>query len=155
MADNVYHTKTVLKYFRSKSGQSSTDGLLASCTLSKAVATSFLRDALTSKQLRIEIWAQPASAASTSKGGVKWELERAASPGNLEDVEDLLFQNQDILETPMCMALNFRMKDGIKHVGVAYVDSVDRKLGVSEFVETDIFSNTEASQTVLAAQCTG
>lgn len=109
------------------------------------MATSFLRDALTSKQMRIEIWTQPASAASTSKGSVKWELDRAASPGNLEDVEDLLFENQDILESPMCMALNFKVKDGIKTVGVAYVDSVDRKLGVSEFVETDIFSNTEVT----------
>ena len=50
----------------------------------------------------------------------------------------------------MCMALNFRIKDGIKHVGVAYIDSVDRKLGVSEFVETDIFSNTEVGPLNLA-----
>ena len=30
-----------------------------------------------------------------------------------------------------------------KDVGIAYANSVERKIGVSEFVETDIFSNTE------------
>ena len=146
VAEHVYHTKTVLRYFKShqskassSSSSSANDGLLASCTLSKAVAIHFLRDALTAKQLRVEIWAQ--STKSSSKGS--WEIERAASPGNLEGVEDLLFANTDILETPTCMAILFKIKDGIKTVGLAYADSVERKIGISEFVETDIFSNTE------------
>ena len=48
----------------------------------------------------------------------------------------------------MCLAITYRMKDGIKHVGIAYVDSVDRRLGVTEFVENDIFSNTEVRPSI-------
>ena len=139
VADNVYHTKTVIKYWKSKSSKNSD---LPSCTLSKAVAINFLRESLTSRQLRIEIWA-PNSSSSSSKSSASWEIERAASPGNLQDVEDLLFASTNILESPMCLAITFRMKEGIKHVGIAYADSVEHKIGVSEFVETDIFSNTE------------
>lgn len=120
------------------------DGL-PSCTLSKSVAINFLREAITSKQLRIEIWNQPARGGSSSSSS--WELDRQASPGNFEDVEDLLFDasSQNITESPMCLSIVFKIKDSIKNVGIAYVDSVERRLGVTEFVETDIFSNTEVS----------
>jgi len=43
----------------------------------------------------------------------------------------------------MCLSITYRIKDGIKSVGIAYIDSVERRLGVTEFVENDIFSNTE------------
>jgi len=121
---------------------SGSDGI-PSCTLSKSVAINFLREAITAKQLRIEIWSQP----SSSKNSSTWELDRQASPGNFEEVEDLLFDNsnQNITESPMCIAICFRIKDGIKNVGIAYIDSVERRLGVTEFVDTDIFSNTEVS----------
>jgi DNA mismatch repair protein MSH2 len=144
VADNVYHTKTVLKYFKARSGSSGNDGV-ASCTLSKSVAINFLREAITAKQLRIEIWSQPSSSSSKSSSSSGWELDRQASPGNFEEVEDLLFDNSNITESPMCLAICFRIKDGIKNVGIAYVDSVERRLGVTEFVDTDIFSNTEVS----------
>jgi DNA mismatch repair protein MSH2 len=143
VADNVYHTKTVLKYFKSRSQSSSGDGL-PSCTLSKSVAINFLREAITAKQLRIELWVQSSSSKSSSSSA-NWELDRQASPGNFEEVEDLLFDSssQNITESPMCLAITYRIKDGIKSVGIAYIDSVERRLGVTEFVENDIFSNTE------------
>lgn len=50
----------------------------------------------------------------------------------------------------MCLAITYRIKDGIKNVGIAYVDSVDRRLGVTEFVENDIFSNTEVRKRIFS-----
>jgi DNA mismatch repair protein MSH2 len=50
IARHVYHTNSVLKYLGSKSGG------LPSVTLRPTVATSFLREALTSRQLKVEIW---------------------------------------------------------------------------------------------------
>jgi len=161
----VYYTKTVLKYWRgraSKTGQAE----LPACTLSTAVAINFLREALTTKQLRIEIWAP----ASSSKSNSSWELSRAASPGNLADVEDLLFGAEGgayaggsastglrgITEAPICLSIVVRIKNEggtgggpSKTVGIAYLDSVDRKIGLSEFVENDIYSNTEVRETPL------
>lgn len=154
VADNVYHTKTVLKYFKSRSQSSSGDGL-PSCTLSKSVAINFLREAITAKQLRIELWVQSSSSKSSA---ANWELDKQASPGNFEEVEDLLFDSshQNITESPMCLAITFKVKDGIKTVGIAYIDSVERRLGITEFVENDIFSNTEVCfqyETNIEATC--
>jgi MutS domain I len=50
VAQNVYKTSTVIKYLGTKSNP------LASVTLSMTVAKTFLREALTTGQLRIEIW---------------------------------------------------------------------------------------------------
>lgn len=82
---------------------------------------------------------------STSNSKEKWILAQAASPGNLEDVEDLLFANTSIMDKPICLAINFRIRDGVKTVGIAYADAVERQMGISEFVENDIWSNTEVS----------
>ena len=111
---------------------------LASCTLSSAVAQGFLRDALTTKQLRIEIYEPEGSRASN-----KWQLAKSASPGNLAQVEELLFAHTDMLAAPVILALKVAIKDGVKTVGVAFADTSMREMGVSEFVDNELFSNTE------------
>jgi len=132
-----------LKYFGKPCPPSEPLGL-PSVTLSHAVANSFLRDALTTKQLRIEIWIQ-------EKGGFKWKLNKEASPGNLSQVEDLLFGagsgsggGADLLANPMIMAIRLKgnEKEG-NRVGVAFADTSQFELGVSEFNDTDLYSNTE------------
>jgi DNA mismatch repair protein MSH2 len=50
VAQHVYHTNTVIKHLGKKGGG------LPSVTLSMTLAKTFLREALTAKQLRIEIW---------------------------------------------------------------------------------------------------
>ena len=54
VAENVYHTNTVIKYL----GAGGRIAGLPSVSLKTSVAHVLLRDALTSKQLRIEIWEQ-------------------------------------------------------------------------------------------------
>src|SRR4051794_28462933 len=77
VADEVHKTRTVVKYLGGKranmfcvyycclfysmygTGDSATG--LPSCTLSKPIAEAFLREALTVKQLRVEIWTADSS----------------------------------------------------------------------------------------------
>ena len=90
--------------------------------MSTNVAKAFLRDALTAKQLKIEIWA---SESGSGKKGSKFKLDKEvsvanackgtaldaivlrgqASPGNLQAVEELLFVNSDLTSAPIVMAI--------------------------------------------------
>ena len=66
-------------------------------------------------------------------------------------MEDLLFVNTDIVSAPIVMAIKIANTPAIpgstavktKAIGVAYADSSTRELGVADFVDNDLFSNTE------------
>ena len=137
VADTVFKTQSVLKYLGKKSDQ----GGLPSCTLSVSAAKSFLRDALTAKQLRIEIWAPNEG---TGRRSGAWQISKQASPGNLQDVEDLLFLNADVVTNPIVLALRVKAQDGLNTVGVAFADATNREMGLAEYAENDLFSNTES-----------
>lgn len=66
--------------------------------------------------------------------------------GNLGSVEELLFAHTDMLAAPVILALKLVVKDNVKTVGVAFADTSLREMGVSEFVDNDLFSNTEVSR---------
>ena len=71
-----------------------------------------------------------------------------ASPGNLQQVEDLLFINSEILSAPIVIAIKLASapsggKTKLKTVGVAFADTSVRQLGVADFIDNDLFSNTE------------
>jgi DNA mismatch repair protein MSH2 len=110
--------------------------------LSLATAKQFLREALTSKQLRVEIYELEGKGSGAAN---KWKLGKSASPGNLGAVEELLFASADLFEAPVIMALQVNMKDNIKTVGIAFADTSMQEMGVSEFIDNDLFSNTEVS----------
>ena len=110
VADIVFKTQSVVRQLGSKASP------LASCTLNMASAKAFLRDALTARQLRIEIWA-PTGDRQT------WAVARQASPGNLQEVEDLLFLQSDVVSSPIVMALRVKMEDGISVIGAAFADA--------------------------------
>ncbi|CAO1618672.1 unnamed protein product [Sympodiomycopsis kandeliae] len=134
VATTVFRTLSVVKYI----GAGGSKNGLPSVTLSIAAAKAFLREALTSKQMRVEIW----------KGGGKrtnqWQLDVHASPGNLQGVEDLLFMHSDMTSSPIVMALRLRSADGVPQVGAAFADATNRTLGVAQFADTDLFSNVES-----------
>lgn len=136
VATHHFKTPTVIKYL----GRSTaTSPGLAAVTLSPAIAQSFLRDALTTRQLKIEIYASDGG-----KSGSKFKLSKSASPGNLGSVEELLFAHTDMLAAPVIMAIKLVMKEGVKIIGVAFADTSQQEMGVSEFVDNDMFSNTES-----------
>ncbi|KZT61654.1 DNA mismatch repair protein [Calocera cornea HHB12733] len=133
VAQHVYHTNTVIKYLGKKNGG------LPSVTLSMTLAKAFLREALTAKQLRVEIWQSEGA-----KKNANFKLGKEASPGNLQSVEDLLFSDRDLLSAPIVMAIKLSTQENIKIVGVAYADASIREIGVSQFPDNDLFSNIES-----------
>lgn len=58
-------------------------------------------------------------------------------------MEDLLYSGADLETSPIVLALKIKVQDGVKTVGAAFADATHRVLGVSEFAENDLFSNTE------------
>jgi DNA mismatch repair protein MSH2 len=180
IANTVYKTNNVIKYLgagaSSKSQSSSrADGKgLPSVTMSMTLAKGFLREALTTKQLRVEIWET-----ESGKKGNRWVLGKEASlcdqqktlskadfffpfmlplqasPGNLQQVEDLLFSNTDNLSSPIVMAIKLSMVDGNRNIGIAFADASARMLGMSEFPDDEMFSNTEVSDRRLTTTTSG
>ncbi|KAM6492493.1 DNA mismatch repair protein [Amanita muscaria] len=140
VAKHVYHTNTVIKYLGGRAG-------LPSVSMKTTVAQMLLRDALTAKQLRVEIWVpEPGQGKKCSK----FRLDKEASPGNLQAVEDLLFVDSNLLSSPIVMSIRLATtvdsigsKTRMKTLGVSYADTSVRELGVAEFVDNDLFSNLE------------
>lgn len=62
----------------------------------------------------------------------------------MQDVEDLLFLNTELLAAPIVMAIKLMSTATGRTVGVAFADASIRQLGVSEFADNDLFSNTES-----------
>ena len=66
VAAHLFRTNSVIKYLGGRVG-------LPSVTLSESLAKSFLRDALTSKQLKVEIWVPEAG---QGKKATKFVLDK-------------------------------------------------------------------------------
>ncbi|KAL7313114.1 MSH2 protein [Mucor circinelloides] len=130
VAKNVYETTSVLKYWF---GDHTTG--LATTKLTNKAAESFLRDVLLNKQLRIEIWKSNRN---------EWQIIRKASPGNLQDVEDFLFSSTHMTSAPVVLAIKYGVADDNKLVGVAFADTTIRQLGVSQFIDNELYSNLES-----------
>jgi DNA mismatch repair protein MSH2 len=77
VAQHVFHTNSVLRYW----GAGGRSAGLPSARLSEAQAKAFLRDALTTKQLRVEIW-EPEK--SSGKKVTKFALDKEVSECALE-----------------------------------------------------------------------
>lgn len=74
---------------------------------------------------------------------MNWKVEKQASPGNLQDVEDELGGQFDA--APMILAVKISAKASeARSVGVCFADASVRELGVSEFLDNDLYSNLEA-----------
>ncbi|CAB4489452.1 uncharacterized protein OCT59_011139 [Rhizophagus irregularis] len=128
IAQNIYNTSSVIRYLGKNK--------VPSCTLSRLTCDTFLRDALLNKQLKIEIWAQG------SKG--LWKLVKNASPGNIQAFEDHLFSNVEISASPIVLSVKLGIRGDQRMVGVSFADTTIRELGVSEFIDNELFSNFES-----------
>ncbi|KAF2158024.1 putative DNA mismatch repair protein Msh2 [Myriangium duriaei CBS 260.36] len=128
IARTVYKTTSVLR-------QLGRDPGLASVTLSITVFRNFLREALFRLGKRIEIY--------ETAGRNNWKVTKNASPGNLQDIEDELGGAVD--SAPIILAVKVTAKAAeARNVGVCFADASVRELGVSEFVDNDIYSNFES-----------
>lgn len=111
------------------------DAGLPSVTMTITVYRNFLREALFRLGKRVEIW--------ESTGRMQWKVKKQASPGNLQDVEDELGGQVD--SAPIILAVKITAKASeARNVGVCFADASVRELGVSEFVDNDLYSNFES-----------
>lgn len=74
---------------------------------------------------------------------MQWKIKKQASPGNLQDVEDELGGQVD--SAPIILAVKVSAKASeARNVGVCFADASVRELGVSEFLDNDLYSNFES-----------
>jgi DNA mismatch repair protein MSH2 len=133
IARTVYKTTAVLRNL----GRS--DNALPSVTMTVTVFRNLLREALFKLGKRVEIW--------ESSGKGQWKLGRQASPGNLQSVEDELGTSMDSQSesAPMMLSVKVSAKSGeARNVGVCFADASVRELGISEFLDNDLYSNFES-----------
>ncbi|KAF9769988.1 MutS-like protein [Fusarium sp. DS 682] len=131
IAKTVYKTTSVVRQL----GRNDHSGL-PSVTMTMTVFRQFLREALLKLGKRIEIW-------QSASGRMNWKCIKQASPGNLQDVEDDL--GGQIESAPMILAVKISTKASeARNVGVCFADASVRELGVSEFLDNDLYSNFEA-----------
>ena len=70
-----------------------------------------------------------------------------ASPGNLQQLEEVLFGSGAITHTALTLAVRLASggKQGGRLVGLAYADLNDHVLGVTEFTDSDQLSELQVS----------
>ncbi|ORX58397.1 DNA mismatch repair protein [Piromyces finnis] len=132
-AHDVFKTTTVLKYIcgNAKTG-------IPSCVISKINAMNYMKDSLLNKQKKIEIY-------STSKNSPNnWTLSKKASPGNLQNFEEEIFGTTDFSVSPVICAIRVESNNNETKIGVSYADATFRKMGMTEFLDNDIYSNFES-----------
>ncbi|CCH44419.1 DNA mismatch repair protein [Wickerhamomyces ciferrii] len=124
IAEQIYHTNSVLK----------NNNGVEYVTMSHAVMSNLLSMALLEKGYKIEIYDK------------NWELTKFASPGNIESVEDLmnpseLNQSGDAL---VLVSLKIVNKNEGKSIGYCFINSNIKEIGISEFLDNDLYSNLES-----------
>ncbi|KAG4416158.1 MutS-like protein [Cadophora malorum] len=130
IARTVYKTTSVLRQL----GKNDSTGL-PSVTMTITVYRNFLREALFRLGKRIEVWG--------NSGKMNWKIIKQASPGNLQDIEEELGGQFDA--APIILAVKVSAKASeARSVGVCFADASVRELGVSEFLDNDLYSNFES-----------
>jgi DNA mismatch repair protein MSH2/vacuolar protein sorting-associated protein IST1 len=100
------------------------------------VFRNFIREALFRLSKRIEVW-------QSSGQRMGWKVTKQASPGNLQDLEDDL--GGQIENAPIILAVKVSSgASGARNVGVCFADASVRELGVTEFLDNDLYSNFES-----------
>ena len=74
---------------------------------------------------------------------MQWKVGKQASPGNLQDIEDEL--GSHVETAPLILAVKVTAKASeARNIGVCFADASVRELGVTEFLDNDVYSNFES-----------
>ena len=131
--------EVVAELYMSRSEVKHVEGL-ATVVLSSAMFRSVTRDLLLERGgYRVEVY--------VGDGTGQWGLDRWASPGHVERMEDDLFQwgATEMQQGAVAMCAVVSLVGGERRVGVACVDAVARRMGVLGFVDCDRLRTLEAA----------
>jgi len=121
VAENIYRTNSVIKEANG----------VSYVTLSPAVMSNLLQLSLFEKGLKVEIYDK------------NWDLIKFASPGNIESIEELI-STSELSSALVVVALKVINKAEGKTIGFCFVDTNGKEIGVSEFIDNDLYSNLES-----------
>ncbi|CCK73494.1 mismatch repair ATPase MSH2 NDAI_0G05110 [Naumovozyma dairenensis CBS 421] len=133
VAENIYHTQSVLKdchldpvtvkQFKQP---------LKYVTVSLQVVSTLLKTCLLDLGYKVEIYDK------------LWKLQKSASPGNVEQVSDLMNIAIDSSIVIAALKVQLNSKDGNCVIGVAFVDTTAYKIGMLNIVDNEVYSNLES-----------
>ncbi|XP_039248324.2 DNA mismatch repair protein Msh2-like isoform X2 [Styela clava] len=141
-AKEIFKSTAILKYIGKGEKK------VPTVYLSQLNLESLVRDLLLVRHYRIEIYR------NKTKTGSKWELSCKASPGNLTQIEDLLFKNNELKATSsgVIAVKQFQSNSGGRNVGIGFIDTITREIQVAEFEDNEVFSNLESTIIQLGAR---
>lgn len=122
VAEQIYKTNAVIKtvFFQGKE--------FKYVTLSPSVFQNFVRMVVFELNYKLEIYDK------------YWKLLKIASPGNLGDLDTIL-NSSDMATISLIAAL--KIGAGNK-IGICFVDSFAKQIGVCEYADNELYSNTES-----------
>ncbi|SCU80754.1 LADA_0B09340g1_1 [Lachancea dasiensis] len=133
VADSVYHTNSVLKDCRIDPGTAkSIHEPLKYVTISPQVLSGLLKLCLLEQGMKVEIYDK------------SWSLIKSGSPGNIEQVDDLMNISLDSAIVLASIKIQPNAQEGNCVLGVSFIDSGSFKVGMLDIVDNEVFSNLES-----------
>lgn len=133
VADSIYHTQSVLKDCKVDGAVAKQfKGPLKYVTVSPQVMSNLLKTCLLDLNYKVEIYDK------------SWKLQKSASPGNIEQVQDLMNVAMDSSIVMASLKLQFNSQEGYCVIGVAFVDTSNYKIGMLDIIDNEVFSNLES-----------
>eukprot|EP01116_Phalansterium_solitarium_P012740 TRINITY_DN2928_c0_g1_i1.p1 TRINITY_DN2928_c0_g1~~TRINITY_DN2928_c0_g1_i1.p1 ORF type:complete len:932 (-),score=325.18 TRINITY_DN2928_c0_g1_i1:333-3128(-) len=101
---------------------------------------SLLRLLLFDKACRVEVWSNASTTAED------WHVSKKATPGQLQDLEDMLYSHDESLPHMATVAVHVGVEKGSvsRVVGVCIADTVSRVLSLCEFPDDERLCNLES-----------
>ncbi|CCF57127.1 hypothetical protein KAFR_0C01330 [Kazachstania africana CBS 2517] len=134
VAENIYHTQSVLK--NCNVDQITLKGFKNEppqyVTISQQVLSNLLKVCLLDSGYKVEIYDK------------NWKLLKSASPGNIEQVSELMNLNIEQSIVIASLKLQQNSKDGNNVIGVAFIDTSNFKIGMLDIVDNEVYSNVES-----------
>ncbi|EDO16300.1 hypothetical protein Kpol_1053p38 [Vanderwaltozyma polyspora DSM 70294] len=133
VAENVYHTQSVLKNCNvDPSVAKRFNQPLQYVTMSPQVVSSLLKTCLVDLAYKVEIYDK------------SWKMLKTASPGNIEQVSDLMNINVDTSIVIAAIKPQLNSQDGNCLLGVTFIDTSNYKIGMLDIVDNEVYSNLES-----------
>lgn len=133
VAENVYHTSSVLKDCRLDANLvKSFEEPAKYVTMSLQIVTALLKLCLIDLGYKIEIYDKC------------WKLERSASPGYVEDVSDLMTVPSDASILIASLKIQLNTSEGHCVFGTSFIDTSNFKIGILNIIDNEVYSNLES-----------